>query len=246
LSYVNKSVDELGADGNLPNQPDVLFLQEPYLQKEEKLSTLKPPKHFTPFYQKVQVAGNAVPYVAAVLVNDKYDGCNRRPIRIWDEENTCPGLIAGVTVKFKNNDIHFFSVYRRPGVRMEPVLSILRKTISRELAGNSRVVVGMDANAHHRTWNSHLEDDDGCELLNFIQENKLSVRNTWKKEYEKYGTSYIDVTFAGREIETKNWKFIDFGRDERGIKRSDHPGIQFEVKISEEEVVPLLSRDQKK
>ena len=175
FAFVNKLVNELGAYGHFPDQPDVLLLQEPYLKEKGSLTIENLPKHFTPFYQKLQVTGNAVPYIAAVLVNDKYDGFNRRPIRIWDEMNQFPGLIVGLTVTFKNNDIHFFSVYRRRSAFMKPVLSILGETINRELAGNySRVVVSMDANAHHFSWNSHFDDGDGCELFNFIQKNKLS------------------------------------------------------------------------
>ena len=42
---------------------------------------------------------NAEPYIGALLVNNKYD---RRPIRIRDDENKCPGFIAGLTVDFWN------------------------------------------------------------------------------------------------------------------------------------------------
>ena len=52
----------------------------------------------------------------------------------------------------------------------------------------------MDANAHHSSWNSHVDDDDGRSLLKFIRERELSVKNTWKENEDKgYGTTYIDV-----------------------------------------------------
>ena len=46
-----------------------------------------------------------IPAQCALLLNNKYD---RRLIRIRDDENQCPGLIAGVTVTLSKKDIHFF------------------------------------------------------------------------------------------------------------------------------------------
>jgi hypothetical protein len=87
--------------------PDILLLQDLTREKRTVKLALPPildvPKHFTAYYEELQ--GNAEPYIGALLVNNKSD---RRPIRIRDDKNKCPGLIAGLTVTLNNKDIHLF------------------------------------------------------------------------------------------------------------------------------------------
>jgi Endonuclease-reverse transcriptase len=65
---------------------------------------------------------------------------------------------------------------------MDTILTELGKNISIDSACDySRVVVGMDAKAHHPSWNSRTEDDDGRALFNFILEHELSVGKPGRK-----------------------------------------------------------------
>ena len=92
-SFLSEKVNELRAY----REPDILLLQEPNLTREDV------PKDFPAYCDELQ--GNAGRYICALLLNNKYD---RRLIRIRDDENQCPGLIAGVTVTLSKKDIHFF------------------------------------------------------------------------------------------------------------------------------------------
>ncbi|XP_055714430.1 uncharacterized protein LOC129808685 [Phlebotomus papatasi] len=107
-----------------------------------------------------------------------------------------------------------------------------------------QLIIGCDANAHHKIWGSSNINTRGESLLEFISTNNLQIINTGSKPtfVTKIRQEVLDITLSTRFISEHitNWHVSDY------YSGSDHLQIRFDIlatlhSVSRENRVPKLT-----
>ena len=103
--------------------------------------------------------------------------------------------------------------------------------------GNLPLIVGTDANSHHRLWGSSDDNHRGELLFDFIMEENLDVLNIGTKPTFSAGgrNEVLDVTIVNESAKnrTNGWAVLDIE------SFSDHMPIKFELILNRE---PLIEK----
>ena len=132
---------------------------------------------------------------------------------------------VAITVKFKDRNIIFCSVYC-PGVPADPPPSnLLIKLVKYSRQNNIKLICGADCNSHNECWGSTDNNKRGIDLMEyFITENLIVCNNGVKPTFRtKAREEVLDVTFVSSNVADNihNWKVSGFE------SMSDHLAIDF-------------------
>ena len=134
--------------------------------------------------------------------------------------------VACATIPMGPALVTFASVYIRPtAANIESVLSAPLQAIDRL----NLSVLGIDANARNPLWGSCRADAKGRELENLLLGSPLVLANAALDDlsFRPSGTSFIDVTLHGCDVELLGWKYLDMP------SLSDHPLIVFQCRTAQ-------------
>lgn len=190
---------------------DVVLLQEPYAFSAPLPVIADTPQGFSAYHRLS--ADHA--YGAAILVRDSFaDSSCISPLHL-DNFASC------IDIKSRWGDFRFSSIYLRPSL----VNSVDTMADCLKVFSSKSSIVCSDTNAKNIIWNSNCTDQKGLDVEHLLFCHGLSVANKPRDElnFLPTGTSFMDVTLVGEEINILKWLFLPFP------SLSDHPFIYFEI-----------------
>ena len=188
---------------------DIVLIQEPYVTRRGK--SLHIP-YFSKHYQVFQnLHQTEFFYGSIILVRN---GLRARMLQCITENH-----IVGIEISADPKNLYFLSIYCRPS---SCLTDSIRGINNKPLAFFNHTVIAIDSNAHNTLWNSTHTDARGEILETFASGNNLSILNTDSSDLN-LNTSFIDVTFGGDNIVSRNWSYLS------DDSLSDHPLIFFDI-----------------
>lgn len=201
--------------------------------------------------RKLAIALLQEPYVGGIKCMREYrgvriyqsstigEGTVKAAIAVFDKDLDviqCPQLttnnIVVVRIRTRAWTITLVSYYFEPDQPMDPYLEHIKK-VKREV-GNSRFIIGGDANAKSTWWGSPNENPRGKQMCGATDEMGLHILNTGSMPTfdtirgGKRLTSHVDVTACTEDMLT----LVNDWRIEEGLTGSDHNGILFGIALN--------------
>lgn len=192
--------------------------------------------------------------IDVVIVSDYYRGFDSNPCWIDSTDHKCGVLITDNCVwpvlgkgagtgyaGAKVGDTVFYSCYCTPNCTLQDFdifLDGVERSISNLAAGNAKLVVASDFNAHSAEWGSTSDDARGTLLSGFASTLGLLVCNvgTVPTFSRVNAASVIDVTFArslsSMRTMVDNWKVLT-----ELDSASDHLYVEYTVAFSSADMV---------
>jgi hypothetical protein len=186
---------------------DGVLIQEPYVLPSLSPVVANIPPGFTAFHQ----LSDDYSYGAAILIRDSIVSAGKPVCMHISNSAACVELTTN------NGPLRLSSVYIRPSI---VDFSATTLTILEALSAPFSII-GADANARSRMWDSPFNDKRGSDLESLLTCSNLRVVNQPHSELDfvPAGTSFGDLTLAGDKVCIHSWFFLDTP------SLSDHPYI---------------------
>ena len=134
---------------------------------------------------------------------------------------------AAISVKFKDKNIIFCSVYCAGEPADPPPSNLLINLVKYARDNNIKLICGADCNSHNECWGSTDNNKRGIDLMDyFLNENLIVVNKGIKPTFRvKNREEVLDITFVSSCVADSihNWKVSDYE------SMSDHLAIDFIV-----------------
>ena len=178
-------------------EPDIVFIQEPYLSRTSKRVTSLPPGYMI----QHQLSDDHA-YGAIII--------HKRNLQIKQIPHHSSNEIAAVEITCQNQTIACYAVYCRPST--DSIRKVLLPLLQRRDFKGKDCIISVDSNSHNLLWNSSHTDTRGRDLENIIVAHDLNICNLQKRHlnYVPTNTTFVDITITGDNIIDKitDWRYL--------------------------------------